>query len=510
MSSKNTSVRAIFLLNLNSLESLLIKGDQSIRLRIKSFFFEKRFLDMKQNYNELKLSTSQYNENFKESETKFGKIQKIYSTPHLICLVVRFKGKTTYLYLGRGSSYQGLWEGKNQPPKDFRIKDSFLEYLRKNIGNSNIIEIELDEFDKIIHLPYFKNKKVNCFSFFWKGKDLIFSNIYSEADNYFIFNSWVGKKEKIGKKISQDFIELYDFAKKKLDSIGRKDLLKSQDNNIGLSINAMDRIDSYFNRNDNKIFERLKIKRIKFLEKKINRINEDIKKLDNISLIESSLKELEVNLDGKDFFILCGKKIKFEKDWSFFKKRDLLFEKIKRFKKGREILLNRKSECENELSNVHLTQDQISVSREKVIKPFWKMKHEKLKETKKSSDLGFDEYILDNKIRLGVGLSSHGNDNLRRLFAKKNDFWFHLENFKSCHCIVKIENLSDITNEYFEVIGSLIRDKSNLSIQVIPLVFTQVKNLKGLKGKPGSVTLKNEKYRDVKYNINWREIISKN
>ena len=129
---------------------------------------------MKQNYNELKLSTSQYNENFKESETKFGKIQKIYSTPHLICLVVRFKGKTTYLYLGRGSSYQGLWEGKSQPPKDFRIKDSFLEYLRKNIGNSNIIEIELDEFDKIIHLPYFKNKKVNCFSFFLERKGLNF------------------------------------------------------------------------------------------------------------------------------------------------------------------------------------------------------------------------------------------------------------------------------------------------------------------------------------------------
>ena len=56
----------------------------------------------------------------------------------------------------------------------------------------------------------------------------------------------------------------------------------------------------------------------------------------------------------------------------------------------------------------------------------------------------------------------------------------------------------------------MIRDKSNLLIEVIPLVFTQVKNLKGLKGKAGSVTLKKEKYRDVKYNGNWSEIISKN
>ena len=75
---------------------------------------------------------------------------------------------------------------------------------------------------------------------------------------------------------------------------------------------------------------------------------------------------------------------------------------------------------------------------------------------------------------------------------------------------VKIENLSDITDKYLELIGSIIRDKSNLLIEIIPLVFTQVKNLKGLKGRPGSVTLKNEKYRDVKYNRDWREIISKN
>ena len=464
---------------------------------------------MQQNYNELKLSTSQYNENFKERETKFGKIQKIYSTPHLICFVIRFKGKTTYLYLGRGSSYSGLWEGKIQPPKEFRIIDSFLEYLRKNIGNSNTIRIKIDETDKIIYFPYFKNKKLNCFSFFWKGKDLIFSNIYYEKENYFIFNSWVGKKEKINKKISQNFIFLLEIVKSNFDKVGRRNLLEARQYKVELT-DSFKIIESYFNQDNDNVYERIKNKKIKFLERKILKIEEDIKKLNNVFEIEKSLKDFKLNLEGKNTFILFEKKIKFEKDWSLFKKRDLLFEKIKRFKKGRDILIKRKSECEDDLSSLNLIKSKLDIKKIKVIKPFWKIKTDNLKAMNKKGNLEFDEYLLDNKFKLGIGLSSHGNDNLRKLFARKNDFWFHLENYKSCHCIVKIENLSDITAEYFEIIGSLIRDKSNLLIQVIPLVFTQVKNLKGLKGKPGAVTLKNEKYREVKYNINWREIISKN
>ena len=122
----------------------------------------------------------------------------------------------------------------------------------------------------------------------------------------------------------------------------------------------------------------------------------------------------------------------------------------------------------------------------------------------------YDEYTLDNKYRLGLGLNSQGNDNLRKSYGKKNDFWFHIENYKSCHCIVKVENISDINDKYFDSIGSIIRDKSKLDIEIIPLVFTQVKNLKGLKGRAGAVLIKKQKYREVKYDCNWREIISKN
>ena len=509
--SKKESILALFLLNLNSLERSLIKGGQSIRLRIKSFFWEKRFLDMKQNYNELRLSISQYNENFKESETKFGKIQKIYSTPHLICFVIRLRGKTSYLYIGRGSTYQGLLEGKNPPPKEYRIKDTFLEYLRKNTMNSKVNDILLDSIDRIIYIPYYKEKKINCFSFFWRGKDLIFSNLYFQDDEYFIFNSWMGKKEKLDGVLINNLNDAYTIIHKNFDMIGRKKLSKG-DNDNGKGVIGGRFLELYFDPDNSKLFKKNKNKKLKFLERKKEKIEKDIQKLNEIQVFEEKLKELKIQLDEKREYILCGKKIKFEKDWSQYKKRDFLFLKIKSLKKGLEILRKRKEGCELEIerNSSEKTVNEIQVSQVKVIKPLWKNEEKKIKILKQEKNIGFDEYVLDDKYKIAIGLNSQGNDNLRKSFGKKNDFWFHLDGYKSCHCIVKIENVSDLTDNYFEMIGSMIRDKSNLLIEVIPLVFTQVKNLKGLKGKAGSVTLKKEKYRDVKYNGNWSEIISKN
>ena len=395
------------------------------------------------------------------------------------------------------------------PPKEFRIKDSFLEYLRKNIGRSSIIEIELDELDRVVYLPYYKDKKVNCFSFFWKGKDLIFSNIYAEKENYFIFNSWVGKKEKLERFRIDNYKKLFEISKENLNIIGRKELLKKRKE---INIDSEKVLNSYFNKNDSKSLDKIKNKKIRFLERKKEKIEFDLDKLKSVTSIESKLKDLKIKLE-EEYFILCGKKVKFEKSWSFFKKRDALYEKIKKIKNGINILKNRKAECEDEIleiKNINIT-EKLKIDDLKVIKPFWKKNEvNKVKEFNKKNNLGYEEYILDNKYKLGIGLNSNGNDNLRKFFGKKNDFWFHLENYKSCHCILKIENLSDITDNYFELIGSIIRDNSNLLIEVIPLVFTQVKNLKGVKGKPGAVTLKKEKYRNVSYNRDWREIISKN
>ena len=103
------------------------------------------------------------------------------------------------------------------------------------------------------------------------------------------------------------------------------------------------------------------------------------------------------------------------------------------------------------------------------------------------------------KLILGIGKNAKGNDFLRKNWASAEDYWFHLEGYKSTHAIVNRSSLSDLSNFIIEVIASLMVDHSSLKISEIPLIMTQVKNLKGLKGVAGSVRYKKEKYRVVSY-----------
>jgi hypothetical protein len=82
-----------------------------------------------------------------------------------------------------------------------------------------------------------------------------------------------------------------------------------------------------------------------------------------------------------------------------------------------------------------------------------------------------------------------------------------LEGHKSGHLIIK--GKINFDENLFSLIGSLIRDYSNIEINEIPLIYTQVKNIKGLKGKSGTVTYSKEKYLRVIYQKIWSEFIFK-
>ena len=80
------------------------------------------------------------------------RVQKLYSTEHFICAEVRTPGKSLYLHFGRGSHFEGLFVWNRKPDSEFRIKDQFLEYLRKNLRGQKINSIELHPYDRIIKL----------------------------------------------------------------------------------------------------------------------------------------------------------------------------------------------------------------------------------------------------------------------------------------------------------------------------------------------------------------------
>ena len=385
--------------------------------------------------------------------------------------------------------------------------------MRKNLLASKILKIEIDELDRIIFIPYFRSGKLNCFSFFWKGRDLFFQNVFCDKENrYWCLKSWVGNTQLLEHDFKNDENGIIDLSKKIFDELDRGVKI-GETFKKGIYRHSNDSfVEEYF---ESKIFfkgEKLKQKKLKSLLIKKRRIEEDLKKVCKCFEIEEKLKNNEINVDGLLNFSVLGKNIKFSKEWTSFKKIDLLYQRVKKLKKGARILKERLIVCCDEINkyeNIELEKRRTTLSV-KTLNPIWKTDLSVNKVINLVDNSNFEEYLLDEKHKLAFGKSAKGNDHLRKVFAKKDDFWFHIENYKSSHCIVKIKKISDLKDLYLDVIGSALRDKSSLKIERIPLIFTQVKNLKGVKGKPGSVQFKKEKYRTVSYNKSWKEIISKN
>ncbi|MDC0255473.1 NFACT RNA binding domain-containing protein [Bacteriovoracales bacterium] len=466
---------------------------------------------MRQNYYEINRSVNEYNEKIEKENVTYGQIQKIYSTPHLICLRARFPGLSYNLYLGRGSHYEGFWSSIDTPPPELRIKDRFLEYLRKALLSSKIRLIKIDESDRVLYIPYFKSKKVNCLSLFWKGRDLYFQNIFlDEGEKYKCLKSWVGVTQDLFSTSEMNEDEIIEFSKKNFDELGRG---KFDNPRIIKKDNPGEKkeIKNYF-QSDIFIKSNKEVKkRIKSLKIKLKKMEKDLERVREYKDLEKNLIEDNLDLEGASYYLILNRKIIFDNDWSSFKKKDILFKRVKKLKKGELFLMERLNSCNQEILNLEndIGCYKKSVEGKKILVPIWNNKsNKKEKLINEYESLGYEEYILDRKYRIAFGKDARGNDNLRKNFGNKEDYWFHIENYKSSHCIVKIKNISDFKSIYFEIIASLLRDKSSLNLNRIPLVFTQVKNLKGVKGKAGSVKVKKEKYRTESYNKDWKEIIS--
>ena len=146
----------------------------------------------------------------------------------------------------------------------------------------------------------------------------------------------------------------------------------------------------------------------------------------------------------------------------------------------------------------------IPTTKEKAIQVLWKT-GPKSKNSMPNSESNIVEFHM-LKLTGMIGLNASGNDQMRTR-AKKDFYWFHIENYPGAHCILKTDDISQLTAEMFELIASILRDYSKLEILEIPLMFTQVKNIKGIKGTKGEVSVNKAKYLVCPYR-NWKEIIS--
>ncbi|MBF0300125.1 MAG: DUF814 domain-containing protein [Oligoflexia bacterium] len=499
---------------------------------------------------ELQNEVNLFKNEFNPSEP--AQIQKLFSTGRFICITIRLKGITKYLYLGRGKGYEGLYIGESLPPKELRIKDNFLEYLRKYLVSARLIDLKVDPQDRILIMNYKYMGYSGCMLFFWSARQFYLSNFYYKdfLEKKTLFLSWKGNVEVTNKAIIDD---------------NQRELIENELLNCFVSVGRIqdDRMKNITSARKNisiedmlkkELEECLRVtdsKKKKSLQRKLLKISTDYennkKWRDVKSAIENSENStIDLN-DNKREVEIAGVVFKFADITGYYKRIDFIYKKIKKLKRGETILQERIKNSKEELDKVMNIDSALQASKagikvytidqSKIVRPIWfnKIKIEKTDEVSELSELSevsdisemsaissfegdkksnsgselFVEFKLRKNLKCSVGKNDRGNDFLRTKWANKEDLWFHMDGYKGAHLIVKVKSIGELSTHELQIIGSILNDYSKAKITVIPLVFTQVKNIKGVKGQSGLVTLSKQKYIQAEYEKNWRELLEK-
>jgi predicted ribosome quality control (RQC) complex YloA/Tae2 family protein len=409
-----------------------------------------------------------------------GQIQKIYSTAFYVCLTIRARGKTRYLYLGRGAGHEGIWLHDSSPEPQLRKKDNFLEYLRRHLSSCSFKGILIDQHDRIIRLDYQKFGQTQSILWFWKGRKLYFVHYFTTSpdDPHRLLLSWKNRAS----IPNVDIRDLYSFFDEVGRTTGMKHDIQSPQNL------SMDKL----------LAEEMMASTLTtvssgqaFLRRKRDNILEDLRKARQWEKLQQLLDKKE-SLDQMYELKVDDQKIRFESELNSYERRDLVYQKIKKLKRGERILADRLALVEDELSGKE--QKKIPQSTLSIVKPVWgEEKQPKTLVKEKSTGLEY-KVITIHGVQFGVGLNAHGNDQLRNKWASKTDHWIHLDGAPSTHVIVKLAPSETLNPDLLNVAASIVAHFSHFNGDWVPIIHTQVKNLKGVSGAPGMVIYKKEKH----------------
>lgn len=433
------------------------------------------------------------NDKLRLNSGSYAHIQKIFSSTRYLSLSLRIPGHSVELMLGRGSGYEGLWLLDKPIPSSLRIRDHYLEYLRKQLTGGMLVKLELDPNDRVLYFHFQKYGKPHLFIVFYKGREsLVGLNYYDpKSKEFFKFLSWMGKeKSEEYSHLSQELrdkglrLEAQKIDKGRTSALLGNELLKreTQDGLVKLSSPKI----------------------LKKREKKLKNIKRDLEKLKKHILLSKAADRV-LEMDGNEI-TLEGVKFKFSKKDNPYQRRDLVFQKAKGFKKALKLQEERFLETKIELEKLKERSDQLTKNVLNIISPKWPLKRETLA-SKPTGDSHINQFLYKGW-KLFVGKDARSNDYLRNKIASKEDYWFHIDHQTSGHLICKIPPGKSFDTEDFTVFGSLLRDYSKFEGLDIPIIYAQVKNVKGLKGRAGAVLLKKPKYINVIYNQEWRTKLS--
>ena len=446
------------------------------------------------NYQSLKYNTSKLNEELFNNKKVKPQIQKIYSTPHFLCLKVRTPLNNNCILLGRGGGYEGIWSSPDFPKSKYRVKDKFLEFSRKHLAPSRIAEVIID-IDRIVVFRVFQKGTEKFFAIFWKGRDLYFLLLTVNDLVFNVFCSWKQNVENVDRtnspllKISEIF-----------DAIGRKQIQSSKIVNSKFIFDYSE----YYKKIDLALVKKNgQAKKMKFLLRKKSKISSDLMNIKSYKEIQKLLLTNKIDL-SKDKIEFKGLKANLGYSSNMYQKRDVLFNKIKSWKKGEEILFERLISINKELKILKKKESIDSINSIKVIAPQWyKLKVEKKYPENKT--VRFNKFKFSDGSIFSIGLDAISNDYLRNTWAKKTDIWFHLEDEKGSHGIYKSSIPLDVNK--IEIIGSALLTFSKTGKLSGSILYTQNKNIKGVKGRAGAVLHKHSKKLLIYFKNDWNKLV---
>lgn len=407
-----------------------------------------------------------------------GQIQKIYSTSNLISLAIRSPGKTNHVYFGRGSGTEGVWISSSAPKSVLRRKDTFLEYLRRHLSSCTFLGLELDPSDRIVNLRYQKYGQEESFLWFWMSRKLYFIHYFHEAPGSpaKLLLSWKGRAQQID---PQDLPPLWEL----FGEVGRNSALDHD-----FEAKEFQDVEELLAHEEKNLAQKQEFSRPGFLARKKKKITQDIQKNEQWREIDQYLKE-EGDLTGYEVKI-GDHRIKLTSDLNQYERRNLLFEKIKKLKRGETIMKKRLEEVQGE--------EQVPVTKTESLlplaKPVWGMEKAAASVAQKESTIEEIRVFDHPEYAIGLGLSARGNDQLRSRWGKKDDYWVHLDGLKSAHAVIKMKIAGAPDASLLALAANIVAQNSHFNGDQIPIIYTQVKNLKGVAGAPGMVTYKKEKH----------------
>lgn len=413
-----------------------------------------------------------YNNNLLKKE--FHPIQKAYTTPHFLVFSFRTPGKTIYVYIGRGKQYVGVFCTEFPPPSFLRTKDRFLDFVRSNIVGAKISKIDL--IDGVFTFYLKKGRELEKWSVFYEKRVLNFS--YFKGDE--VFCSWdLGLKHINEYQINPDSIESILYP---------QSILKYIENEEAKATGEV-----------------VLKKRLKFLLRKKEHIETDLHQSKKWQELQDLVIAEKLTLNDLELEVL-GVKFSFTQSQSYWERQNLVYIKIKKLKRAEKLLAERLQDVIIEIDKIEKKEIEVKTTKERAIAINWNYLPKK--ESHKNKNLISSEVInFKYKNIVGVlGLTASANDQIRQE-SHKNHIWFHIENYPGTHLILKTENINFFKLDDFSILASMMRDYSKLNISTIPIMYSELRQVKGIKGKKGQVVVKKPKYLSCLYR-DWKEIIT--